>query len=63
MTIKLSIVQALPKRHANEFHFPSEEVVDWHLDLVYLRRLWEWGQDTILETAFIEIFEQLPHNN
>ena len=61
MTTRLSIVRKLPKRHWGEWHFPDQEPVDWHLDLAFLRRMWDLGQDTILETAFYEPFDK-PNN-
>jgi hypothetical protein len=67
MTIRLSLVRALPNKHWGELHFPQREPLDWHLDLAYLLYLWEVGEDTILETTFYELFDKsikfphLPH--
>ncbi len=64
MTIRISIVRALPNRHWGELHFPSSEPLDWRLDLAFLLHLWEIGEDTILETAFYEPFNKsvkFPH--
>jgi hypothetical protein len=58
MTARLSIVRAFPNSNWGDLHFPNNEPVDWHLDVVYLRYMWEYGEDTILETAFYELFAE-----
>ena len=58
MSIRISIVKAMPYVHWGESHFAMGEPVDWRLDLAYLLYLWEGGEDTILETAFYELFDQ-----
>jgi len=64
MTIRLSLVRALPKRHWGELHFPHRVPLDWNLDLAFLQYLWELGEQTVLETAFYEVFDKsmkFPH--
>ena len=64
MTIKLSLVKALPNRHWGEQSFPSQTPEDWNLDLAYLLYLWECDEDTILETSFFQPFDEtvkFPH--
>ena len=58
MTVRISIVKAMPSLHLEKHYFPIGEPVDWRLDLAYLLYLWEWGEDTILETAFYELFDK-----
>jgi hypothetical protein len=54
MTTRLSIVSEFPKRGWGDLQFPVEKPVNWYFNVVFLRRMWELGQDTILETAFYE---------
>ena len=64
MTLKLSLVRALPNKHWGESHFPQKVPLDWHLDLAFLQYLWERGEETMLETAFYELFDKgikFPH--
>lgn len=58
MTTRLCIVRELPKRSWGDLRFPDEKPVNWYFDVAFLRRMWELGQDTILETAFYEPFEK-----
>jgi len=51
VTVRISLVKALPNLHW------AKEPLDWHLDLAFLKYLWEHGEDTILETAFYEPFK------
>ena len=61
MTTRISIVRELRKSHWEESHFPNEEPAGWRTQVAFLRRLWELGEETILETAFYEPFEK-PHS-
>lgn len=56
MTTRVSIVHELPKRGWGDLQLPDEKPVNWYLNVAFLRRMWELGQDTILETAFYEPF-------
>ena len=56
MTTRLSIVHELPNNHLGVPLDPHQDVPGWYFDVVFLRRMWELGQDTILETAFYEPF-------
>jgi hypothetical protein len=58
MTIRISLVRALPNRHWVELNILQVVPLDWHLDLAFLKYLWELGEVTILETAFYEPFEK-----
>ncbi len=62
MTTRISLVKALPTLHWGELQFLKSEPVDWNLDLAFLRLLWEWGEDTILETAAYEPFTKPKKN-
>ncbi len=61
MTTRISIVRELPIRGGEELQFPNEAPARWHTDLAFLRRLWELGEDTIVETAFYEPFQKPVH--
>jgi hypothetical protein len=58
MTTRLSIVSELPRRGWGDLQFPDEKPVNWYFHVAFLRRMWELGQDTILETPFYEPFEK-----
>ena len=58
MTTRLSIVHELPNHRWGMSPHPNEAVPCWFLNVAFLRRMWELGQDTILETAFYEPFEK-----
>jgi len=60
MTTRISIVRELPMSHREETHFP-EEPTNWHMQVAFLRRLWELGEDTVIETAFYEPFQKPDH--
>jgi len=60
MTTRISIIRELPMRRWEESHFP-EEPANWHTQVAFLRRLWELGEDTIIETAFYEPFQKPVH--
>jgi len=64
MTTRLSIVRELPKRGWGDLQFPDEKPANWYFEVAFMRRMWELGQDTILETAFYETFNksiEFPH--
>jgi hypothetical protein len=58
VTTRLSIVHELPSYYSEMPLDPNEDIPSWYFDVVFLRRMWELGQDTILETAFYEPFEK-----
>jgi hypothetical protein len=61
MTTRISIVRELPMSHWEESHFSNEEPANWHTEVAFLRRLWQLGEDTIMETAFYEPFQKPDH--
>jgi hypothetical protein len=63
MTTRLSIFRELPKIGWGDLEFPDQKPVNWYLHVAFLRRMWELGQDTILETAFYEPFEKPIRNS
>jgi hypothetical protein len=58
VTTRLSIVHELASNHSGVSLDPNGGIPGWYLDVAFLRRMWELGQDTILETAFYEPFEK-----
>ena len=61
MTTRISIVRELPMSHWEESHSSNEEPANWHTEVAFLRRLWQLGEDTIMETAFYEPFQKPDH--
>lgn len=61
MTTRISIVRELPMSHWEEAHFPNEEPTSWQTQVAFLRRLWELGEDTVIETGFYEPFQKPDH--
>jgi hypothetical protein len=58
VTTRLSIVHELAGNHPGVSLDPNGGIPGWYLDVAFLRRMWELGQDTILETAFYEPFKK-----
>jgi hypothetical protein len=58
MTTRLSIVHKLPNSGWGELYFPNKELEGWEAYVRFLRRMWELGEDTVLETAFCESFKK-----
>ena len=61
MTTRISIVRELPMSRWEEAHFPNEEPTSWQTQVAFLRRLWELGEDTVVETGFYEPFQKPDH--
>jgi hypothetical protein len=64
MTKRFSIVHDLPKSRWGASHMPNKVPVGWKGTLKTIRMMWEAGEDTILETAFYELFDKsikFPH--
>jgi hypothetical protein len=56
MTTRLSLTHKLPDNRWRVPRDPDGDFPGWSRDVAFLRRMWELGQDTILETAFYEPF-------
>ena len=55
---KLSIKSQLkPDRFRRPYYLPNQRVDGWTADLQYLRRCWEVGEASELETDFFEWFD------
>jgi len=58
MTVRFSVIDDLGNSRWAESHL-EEPLSDWPIILDYLRRLWLIGEDTVLETDFLEPIQKL----
>jgi hypothetical protein len=59
--IRFSLVQELPPSRWGRAHIPNRIPPGWNDLIKTMRMLWDHGDSTLLETAFVHWFQKPQH--